>query len=231
MENNLTFRARARDQLGGHIFSKDWVELALVFFVIAIINGLFSVSFTPKNLGEHLISVTLSLASFLIAGALHFSQVRILVKKVRAPSTGVVFSDLFSGFKEAYAKSLVLHLIQSLIVFVFALLLVIPGIIKAYSYALSFYLLQDDPSRKPGDCLRESEKRMNGHKMQLFLLDLSFFFWYLLGALCFGIGIFFVLAYHETARTNLLLSLCHPDENEHFDAYSDPYTEHTFEVR
>jgi uncharacterized membrane protein len=62
-------------------------------------------------------------------------------------------------------------------------LLFIPGIIAAYRYSQAIYILVDDPTKSPMQCLRESKHMMRGHKMELFKLNMSFFGWYLLGAL------------------------------------------------
>lgn len=114
--------------------------------------------------------------------------------------------DIFCGFKEAFGTSCVLWLLESIFCFLWSLLFVIPGIVKAYSYALSAYILQDDPSKDWQTCHNESIALMNGYKMKLFLLDLSFIGWYLLGALCLGIGVVFVVPYHNQARANFYMA-------------------------
>jgi uncharacterized membrane protein len=72
---------------------------------------------------------------------------------------------------------------------------------------MAMYIQQDNPEREARECLQESMIMMDGYKWQLFCLDLSFIGWYLLGSLCFGIGVFFVTPYHELARTNFYLAL------------------------
>ena len=57
-------------------------------------------------------------------------------------------------------------------------------------------------------CITESRRIMSGNKMRLFLLDLSFIGWYIVGALCFGIGTLWVNAYHQMARANFYEDLC-----------------------
>lgn len=49
---------------------------------------------------------------------------------------------------------------------------------------------------------------MNGHRMELFLLDLSFIGWYIVGALCLGLGTLWVIPYHQAARTQFYVALC-----------------------
>ena len=118
--------------------------------------------------------------------------------------------ELLCGFKEDFVKTMLLHLLQSLFLFLWTLLFVVPGIIKTYSYAMAPYLQQEPGgvNREPVDIITESRQMMNGYKWKLFCLDFSFVGWYILGVLCFGIGTFFVAPYHQQARANFYLALC-----------------------
>ena len=90
------------------------------------------------------------------------------------------FGNLLDGFG-IWFKVILLNVVTSLICALWALLLVVPGIIAAYRYSQALYLLIDDPRKGVMQCLRESKALMAGHKMELFTLDLSFLGWYLLG--------------------------------------------------
>jgi len=72
---------------------------------------------------------------------------------------------------------------------------------------MSMYILQDNPDMQVSECINESQRMMLGKKLQLFCLDLSFLGWYIVGLLCFGVGVFFVAPYHQMARTNFYLAL------------------------
>lgn len=72
---------------------------------------------------------------------------------------------------------LVYQLLSGLFIFLWSLLLVVPGIMAAYSYRMGLYLLLDHPELTPGQCLKLSRKMMQGHRMELFLLDVSFLGW------------------------------------------------------
>ena len=80
---------------------------------------------------------------------------------------------------------------------------------------MAMYIQQDYPEKEGKDCIDQSRLMMDGHKWQLFCLDCSFIGWYLLGALCLGVGIFFVLPYHQLARTNFYLALKAEKENDY----------------
>lgn len=89
------------------------------------------------------------------------------------------FANLLDGFG-FWWKLLILDLLQSLLIGLWSLLLIVPGVMAHYRYAQALYILIDDPTKSPVRCLRESKAMMNGHKMELFKLDLSFLGWYLL---------------------------------------------------
>ena len=84
-------------------------------------------------------------------------------------------------------------------VFLWSLLFMIPGIIKAFAYALTPYILYDCPNVPAMEACRISEKITRGHKGELFVAYLSFLGWDLLGVLTLGIlEVLFVLPYKET---------------------------------
>ena len=108
-------------------------------------------------------------------------------------------SYVFSGFKDA--KRLYSTLIlQFVYVALWSLLLVIPGIVKTYSYAMTAYILKDDPAISNNQAIERSMAMMQGHKMKLFLLDLSFIGWGLLCIFTLGMGIFWLSPYMCTSR-------------------------------
>lgn len=86
---------------------------------------------------------------------------------------------LFDGFG-MFFKVIWLYFRMSLIIFLWSLLFVIPGIIAAYKYRQAVYILIDHPSWSAKQCMRESKRLMEGHKFDLFFLDLSFIGWILL---------------------------------------------------
>lgn len=93
------------------------------------------------------------------------------------------------------------------------LLLIIPGIIKSYEYRMVPYLLTKEPDLTSREAIEISRDLTAGHKWEMFVLDLSFLGWYLLGALLFGIGIFFVVPYEEATQARLYNVLSGNDED------------------
>ena len=91
--------------------------------------------------------------------------------------------------------------------FLWFLLLIIPGIIKHYSYMMVPYILVENPNIEPSKAIRQSIQMTQGHKMNMFILDLSFLGWYILGTLMLGIGVLFVNPYYEATYAQLYVSL------------------------
>ena len=93
----------------------------------------------------------------------------------RSPSYG----NLLDGFG-FFFKIILINALAALFIWLWSLLLIVPGVIAYYRYSQAIYILLDDPTKSPLRCLRESKELMRGHKGELFVLDLSFLGWYLL---------------------------------------------------
>ena len=111
----------------------------------------------------------------------------------------VDFGVLFEGFQD-YGRILVTKLLQAIYIFLWSLLFVIPGIIKSYSYAMTDFILKDNPELCNNAAIEKSARMMEGNKMNLFMLDLSFIGWALLSLLTCGIGFFFLQPYVMVAH-------------------------------
>ena len=101
-----------------------------------------------------------------------------------------------------YGRALSVSLLQAIYLILWTLLLIVPGIIKAYSYSQTFFIALDKPELGAEECINESMRMMNGYKMKLFLLDLSFIGWWLLSILSLGIGFLWLLPYIYTSRSH-----------------------------
>jgi uncharacterized membrane protein len=90
-------------------------------------------------------------------------------------------------------------LLMTVYTFAWTLLLIIPGIIKSFSYALTPFILTDKPELSANEAIELSMKMMDGHKLDLFILYLSFIGWYLLSFLTLCVGMLWVMPYQYTA--------------------------------
>jgi uncharacterized membrane protein len=114
------------------------------------------------------------------------------------------FGNLLDGFA-IFFKVLWLEILMGIFVFLWSLLLIIPGIIAAYRYRMALYILIDNPKLGALDCIRASSELMRGHKGELFVLDLSFLGWVLLTA--FPFVTVWVTPYMQTTYANYYLAL------------------------
>ena len=92
------------------------------------------------------------------------------------------FGNLFDGFG-LFFRVLWLGILEGLLIFLWSLLLFIPGIVKAYAYSMVYYVKADHPEYGWRECLDESQRLMTGHKWEKFVLDLSFLGWAMLSAM------------------------------------------------
>ncbi len=110
-------------------------------------------------------------------------------------------SYLWNGYKD-FSRVIGTYLLGLLYIVLWSLLLIVPGIIKRYSYAMLPYILRDDPNISYNDAIELSMEMMDGNKWRLFLLDLSFIGWYLLALLTLGIGFLFLTPYMKSTYAN-----------------------------
>lgn len=116
------------------------------------------------------------------------------------------FNDLFSGFN-IYLKTLGLWLLMLLSIGIAAIFLVIPGIIVALMFSQAFFILSENNEKSINQCLKESSEMMKGHKVELFVLGLSFIGWWIVAAITFGIGGLWVYPYQQVTLANYYLAL------------------------
>lgn len=115
-------------------------------------------------------------------------------------SNGDILSNSFGyGFK-IYWRAIGGTLLVAVFTFLWSLLLVIPGIIKAYSYSMTPYILIDNPELSVREAIRKSQRMMVGQKFNLFWLQLSFIGWFILACLTGGIGFLWFVPYYQTSQ-------------------------------
>ena len=167
-----------------------WTPAVVTSLVFCILLGV-AVSLSRVNALLYLIAYLVG-ASIVAIGMLYACWD--LFTKGTLPEAGA----LFAPFKQ-YARTVGAVLLVFVYTLLWTLLLVIPGIIKAYSYSMTFYILRENPEMTAGDAITASQKMMDGHKMDLFLLSLSFIGWAILASITFGIGYLWLIPYIYTA--------------------------------
>ncbi len=118
------------------------------------------------------------------------------------------FNLIGHGFKGGtYMEVVKTMFIKNVYVFLWSLLLIIPGIIKGYSYAMVPYILADNPKIGVSRAIELSSEMTQNEKMDMFILDLSFFGWWILGFLACCIGVIFVNPYYYATHAELYRTL------------------------
>lgn len=148
----------------------------------------------------------------LIGGAVSFGYATFNMNLVdgREAKVGDLFSKMHIG------KGFLMNLLMGLYVALWTLLLVIPGIIKAYSYAMTPYILAENPMLTVNEAITKSRKLMNGNKWRLFCLQLSFIGWDLLAAITLGIADLWINPYKECANAAFYRQICAEKEDDWF---------------
>lgn len=200
---NFEIRARARKLLEG-----NWGMAVVVILVTGLITGLGGSSsgstsgdggwFTGIVVGLIAIASVFAIAyTILVANVVDYGSTVTFLKFSR--DNNISFEVLFSGFKD-YGRIVGVMFLRNLFIFLWSLLLIIPGIIKGYSYAMTEYLIADNPGMEPLEAITKSREMMNGWKAKLFLLDLSLIGWWFLCLFTCGIGFLWLGAYFKTNR-------------------------------
>ena len=140
-----------------------------------------------------LLDFAVSIMDLMLTGG--FTLFCLYVSRRAEAGAGTLF-DLFSVF----FRFLWLNIVIAVIVSLWSLLLVIPGVIAYYRCSMAIYIFFDDPDKGVLQCIRESKAMTMGSKGQIFLLDLSFIGWALLSAIPF-VAIY-TLPYIGVTRAN-----------------------------
>ena len=99
-----------------------------------------------------------------------------------------------------YARYLIGIVLMGIYTFLWSLLLLVPGIIKSISYSMTYYIMRENPGMSGEQAIQRSMAMMRGHKMQYFLLILSFIGWAILALIPAGLGFIWLIPYMYTAQ-------------------------------
>ena len=182
----------------------NWGSAVVVTIVYLMI--IFAGSFVAALLGEVVGAPVDSgvqellnlLVSIFVVYPMSFSLAKLFLGFVRGEQQLYV-GGVFSAFKApCYGKSVGLYLLISIYTFLWALLLIVPGIIKSLAYSLAPYILADNPELTADQAINRSMAMMKGHKMDLFLMVLGYVGFGLLSLLALGIPLLWLHPYYQT---------------------------------
>lgn len=184
MISNAKIRERAREVLGKELFSGSWLYPVLIAIIVGAISA--AVSFTLVG-------------PIVVSGLLSVAAARYFLNRVRGTIEPKQIEESIEGVKNNVFGSLLTGVLYNVFVFLGSLIFYIPGIIFGFSFSMAFYIINDHPEMTAMEALKESNRLMKGHKMQYFLLNLSFIGWMIVGSALFGVGTLWVTAYMSTA--------------------------------
>lgn len=196
-------RIRIKENAKTHYELNKWNNV-LVILVYTLISG--GVSVVEKvgdgdefGLAVAMIGIIGSVASLFVTSIIYMGVAVWFQRAIHREKLDV--GEMFCAFKERYTDNVLLVFLKGLFVFLWTLLFVVPGIIKAYSYSVAEYIKMENPNISPSRAIDISKAMTEGHKMDLFVLDLSFFGWHMLSALTFGIlEVVYVGPYYYAAK-------------------------------
>ena len=150
------------------------------------------------------IPVVGGIVSFIITPAFSLSLCMVYLRLTKNEDISV--GNVFDGFSQT-GRALWLNILISIFTTLWSLLFFIPGIIKSLAYSMAYYILADNPELTARQALSRSKELMNGHKMDLFILILSFIGWGLLVSFTFGIAAIYVVPYMSATVANFYNSI------------------------
>lgn len=121
--------------------------------------------------------------------------------------------DMFEGVRHL-GKAWWLNILIAFFTTLWSFLFVIPGIVKSLAYSMAGYVLADNPGLTARQALNESKRITMGHKGELFVLQLSFIGWHLLGAITFGIAYIYITPYMNATMANFYNAIKNPNAVE-----------------
>ena len=208
MKVSADYRMLALDSLRGKWKTAVLTGIAASALGATIVSGTSSVtSNSDQNMeldfgmfsqpGGHLLAVLLvgivlwAIFTLIVGGAARLGYARFNLNL--ADGKDAAFSDLFAQ-KGRLWDGFCAKFLQGLYTALWALLFVIPGIVKTYSYAMTPYIMAEHPSLTANEAITESRRIMDGNKWRLFCLDLSFLGWELLCLVPMVVGFSIIVA-------------------------------------
>ena len=153
--------------------------------------------FFRVTLGSTTLSVnTINLVHFILGGVIQLGYAQFLLKQYNRANFEV--KDLFSQF-ERFGQAFLQRFLRILYTSLWSLLFIIPGIVKSYAYAMTPFIMAENPEMTASEAITASKEMMDGHKGELFTLDLTFIGWDLLCLLTLNIGHLWLNPYKNAA--------------------------------
>lgn len=144
-----------------------------------------------------LLGLAIALVQLILGGIVAAGYAKYNLELIDGQEVGA--DTLFAYFPQ-WKTMLIANILQTVYVLLWTLLFIIPGIIAAYRYSMTYFILAENPELTASEAISRSKELMNGNKWRLFCLEFSFIGWALLAALTMGIGNLFLTPYTQAAN-------------------------------
>lgn len=175
------------------------IETAISLLIFSVIG--YVTKKRPENLYLLLISLGIGGVKVMVDSYIHLKLTR------TNTSTAFSYNDILVPLGENWSKGVLGMLWFSLWTYLWALLFIIPGIVKSFSYSQMFFIMTENPKIGVKKAMNISKIITDGHKMNLFTMELSFFGWIILSLITSGIGFIWLFPYMNTAFSNAYTDL------------------------
>lgn len=189
--NRAKIKNDAKKMIEGNLWT-IFKPILIVMVILSLVNGVSGRIFNQDTFLGTTCTTLVSLAVMPLSYGLEV----FILKYIRKEQ--VDYDEVFKHYSK-FVPIFLLDLLISIFVGLWSILLIIPGIIAAISYSQSTYIMIDG-EEEPGACIKKSKEMMYGYKWDYFVFMLSFFGWYLLSALTFGIALVYVAPYVSVSR-------------------------------
>ncbi len=191
MNNNQGYKNQALADLNG-----NWGTAAVVTLIYLLLTAFASEGF--NFFGTPGLIVGSSVVWHIVCMPLSYGFTVMFLDFIRKQDD-LTIGKMFEPYARDLARVLTTYLLMYVYIILWMLLLIVPGIIKSFSYAMTPYILKDNPELANNSAIEKSMQMMNGHKMQLFWLYLSFIGWAILSLCTLGIGFLFLIPYMDAS--------------------------------
>lgn len=198
-------KSRAKESLKGKYWPAVGASL-LASIIVSIASGIGQLmSYSESAAVSALATLVVCAASLfmVIPVSLGITRYFILLAKGGSPAV----DELFYIYKHNLGTAIVTVLLEGIYVILWSLLLVVPGIIKSYSYLMIEYMVAENPGMDRKRAFEITKATMAGDKWKAFVLGLSFIGWILLCGITFGIGFIFLSPYISATMSHYYLDL------------------------
>jgi uncharacterized membrane protein len=178
---NTELMQQARESLAGKWGQAIGVLVVYMLMMIAI----------------QIIPMAGAIISLLIGGPMAIGLATFSLALARNEDANI--NQLFEGFNK-FGLALAAYFLMFVFIILWMLLLIIPGIIAAISYSMTFYIIADEDSMDAMDAIDKSKAMMDGYKWKYFCLGLRFLGWALLCVLTLGIGFLWLMPYMQVTN-------------------------------